>query len=210
MKKKKMVPAVTITRLPVYLRYLNELARKGIPVISSHDLAELAGGNGPQLRKDLSFLGELGTRGVGYDVKELAHQISKFMGLDREQSVVIIGAGKLGTALLRYKGFAEKGFKIRAILDTDLQKVGKKIDDLLINDVENLERVIKEEKIEICIITTPASEAQKVADRVVSCGISAILNFAPVSLKVSDEVVVRQIDLSVELQILSFYKTLTD
>ena len=210
MKEKKMIPAATVTRLPVYLRYLNELTQKGIQVISSHDLAELAGGNGPQLRKDLSYLGELGTRGVGYEVKDLARQISKFMGLDREQLAAIIGAGKLGTALLHYKGFAEKGFRIRAIFDVDLQKVGKKIDGLFINDIEDLEKVVKEEKIEICIITTPASEAQKVVDRVVSCGISAVLNFAPVSLKVPDGIIVRQIDLSVELQILSFYKTLTN
>ncbi|MDO8885930.1 redox-sensing transcriptional repressor Rex [Candidatus Oleimmundimicrobium sp.] len=208
MNKKKTIPAATVNRLPMYLRYLKELAQKGDTVISSYDLAELAGGNGPQLRKDLSYLGELGTRGVGYDVESLIHQISEFMGLNKEQSVAIIGAGKLGTALFGYEGFAEKGFKICAIFDTDLQKVDQKINGLFISDIKDLERIVGEKKIEICIITTPASEAQKVADKAVSSGINAILNFAPVSLKMPDRVVVRQIDLSIELQILSFYKAL--
>jgi len=206
--KGKKIPKATIIRLPIYLHYLTELAQKGISVVPSHDLAELAGGNGPQLRKDLSYLGEFGTRGVGYNVGRLAHHISKFMGLNKEQSVAIIGVGKLGMALINYKGFAEKGFKICAGFDNNSQMIGKKVDDLVIYDVRDLGKIIKEKDIEICIITVPASEAQSIADKLISCGIKAILNFAPIFLKVPDDVVACQIDLSIELQILSFYRTL--
>jgi len=206
--KEKKIPQAAIIRLPIYLRYLNELAQEGINVISSNELAELAGSNGPQLRKDLSYLGEFGTRGVGYDVERLAHYISSFMGLNKEQSVAIIGAGKLGTALCRYKGFAEKGFKICVIFDDDPNKIGKNIDDLLIEDIKNLEKELKEKNVEICIMAVPASQAQNIADKLVLYGINAILNFAPISLKVPENVVTRQIDLSVELQILSFFKVL--
>ncbi len=206
--KLKKIPQATVTRLPIYLGYLNELMAKGVEVVSSSELAELAGGNGPQLRKDLSFLGEFGTRGVGYDTALLASQISDFMGLNRTRKVAIIGAGRIGTALLKYKGFSNKGFVISAIFDPDPSKIGLKIDDLKVKGLDQLEETLSENGIEVCIIATPAVKAQAILDRLIEAGIKAVLNFAPVSLKAPKDVTVRQIDLAVEMQILSFLSEL--
>lgn len=177
-----------------------------MPVVSSYELAELAGGNAAQLRKDLSYFGEFGTRGVGYDVNHLLYQISKFLGLTRERSVAIVGMGKLGPALLAYRGFREKGFKVVSVFDNDVRKIGKKIDSLEIQDVDFLEREVKDKNIDIGIITTPALAAQHIANKLVAAGIKAVLNFAPVTIVVPPEVILRQVDLAVELQILSFHQ----
>jgi redox-sensing transcriptional repressor len=203
--KREKIPKATIARLPLYLRSLSELAEKGVPVVSSYELAELAGGNAAQLRKDLSYFGEFGTRGVGYDVGHLLYQISKFLGLTRERNAAIVGMGKLGPALLAYRGFGEKGFKIVAVFDNDIRKIGKMIDGLEILDIDSVEQEVKEKRIEIGIITTPASAAQLTANKLVAAGVKAILNFAPVTVVVPSDVVLRQVDLAVELQILSFH-----
>ncbi|MEW6188645.1 MAG: redox-sensing transcriptional repressor Rex [Actinomycetota bacterium] len=206
--KRKKIPQTTIARLPLYLRHLLKLARKGVRIISSYELAEHVGTNAAQLRKDLSYLGEFGTRGVGYDVGELIRQISKCLGLTREWKVAIVGMGKLGPALLGYKGFEQEGFKIVAIFDKNPKKIGKKMGNLVVSDVTNLKEVIeKVGGVDIGIITTPASAAQKVADQLIEAGIRAILNFAPVTLEVPSHVFLRQVDLSTELQILSYYLT---
>lgn len=204
--KRERIPKATIARLPLYLRSLSELVEKGVPVVSSYELAELAGGNAAQLRKDLSYFGEFGTRGVGYDVNHLLYQISKFLGLTRERNVAIVGMGKLGPALLGYRGFKEKGFKVVSVFDNDMRKIGKKIDGLEIQDVDFLEREVKDKNIDIGIITTPALAAQHIANKLVAAGIRAVLNFAPVTIVVPPEVILRQVDLAVELQILSFHQ----
>ncbi|MDI6800305.1 MAG: redox-sensing transcriptional repressor Rex [Actinomycetota bacterium] len=206
--KTKKIPQATVTRLPIYLRYLKELMASGVDVVSSSDLAELAGGNGPQLRKDLSFLGEFGTRGVGYDVGLLATQIADFMGLKRARNVAIIGAGRIGTALVKYKGFVEKGFPILAVFDSDPNKIGLTVDGLKVRSLGDLKEALKSENIEICVIATPAPKAQEALDGFAEAGIKAVLNFAPVSLKVPEGVTLRQIDLAVEMQILSFLSEL--
>ncbi len=205
--KKEKIPKATIARLPLYLRSLSELAEKGVLVVSSYELAELSGGNAAQLRKDLSYFGEFGTRGVGYDVENLLYQISKFLGLTRDRSVAIIGMGKLGPALLGYRGFKEKGFKVVAIFDNDMRKIGNKIGDLEIIDLDLLEKVVKEKNIEVGVITTPAPAAQRIANLLVAAGIKSILNFAPAKIEVPSGVALRQVDLSVELQILSYHQT---
>lgn len=203
--KNREIPPTTISRLPLYLRTLTNLKEKGVSYIPSHDLAEKAGSNAAQLRKDLSYLGEFGTRGVGYNIKQLHFQISRCLGLTKKYKIAIIGMGKLGPALKDYQGFKESGFEISAVFDSDPSKIGKKINKLIIEDVKNLKEVIRKKNIEIGIITTPAEAAQGVAETMVEGGISAILNFAPVYVEVSKKIVVRQVDLSNELQILSFY-----
>lgn len=205
--KKEKIPKATIARLPLYLRSLSELAEKGVPVVSSYELAELSGGNAAQLRKDLSYFGEFGTRGVGYDVEHLLYQISKFLGLTRDRNIAIIGMGRLGPALLGYQGFKEKGFKITAVFDNDIRKIGKKLNNIEVLDIDLMEGVIKEENIEIGVITVPAVAAQQVANRLVAAGIKAILNFAPTKIEVPEDVTLRQVDLAVELQILSYHQT---
>lgn len=207
--KARRIPQATLTRLPIYLRYLHELLQSGTEFISSSELAELAGGNGPQLRKDLSFLGEFGTRGVGYQIGPLAFQISEFMGLNRTRRVAVIGVGRLGTALIKYKGFADKGFLILSAFDPDLKKIGHMIEDIKIEGMDRLKEVLKEKDITICIIATPASRAQEVMEVLIQAGIKAVLNFAPVSLKAPKDVTVRQIDIAIELQILSFMSELS-
>lgn len=199
------VPQTTIARLPLYLRCLMDEQKRQVLVVSSQELAALAGGNAAQVRKDLSYLGEFGTRGIGYEVDQLILQISRVLGLTRPRNVAIVGMGRLGPALLGYAGFAEKGFKIAAVFDKSPAKIGKRLGGLVVKDVADMPAVIVASQIEIAIIATPAPVAQKVADTLVESGIRAILNFAPIHVDVPGSVAVRQVDLSVELQILSFY-----
>ncbi len=205
LKNLKEIPPTTIIRLPLYLRCLKELKDKGVSYIPSHELAEKAGSNAAQLRKDLSYLGEFGTRGVGYNIKHLYFQISKSLGLNKKYKLAIVGMGKLGPALKHYKGFSESGFEVAAVFDNDQKKIGQKINHNIIEDVENLVNSIKNKKIEIGIITTTVEAAQQIADKMVIGGIKAILNFAPTYLEVPSRVILRQVDLSNELQVLSFY-----
>lgn len=203
--EKTNVPNATINRIPLYLRSLQEVKDRNRQIISSHELAEIVGVQPAQLRKDLSYLGEFGTRGVGYEVEHLEFQLAKRLGLTREWSIAVIGAGRIGSALLYYKGFKERNLTIRAILDIDEKKIGKKVGSLIIQDMRDLERVVREENIDVGIITTPAASAQGVADQLVKAGVKAILNFAPASINVPEGVVLRHVDLAVELQILTFF-----
>ncbi len=205
--KKVKLPQATIARLPVYLRSLVILANKGEQIISSDGLASLAGTNAAQLRKDLSYLGEFGTRGVGYEVDQLINEMSKWLGLLRDRTVVIVGLGRLGGALVGYQGFSEKGFKVVGAFDRDPAKVNTEVDGIRIRDINELKDFTKSivGGVDIGIIATQASSAQGVANRMVSAGIKAIINFAPITIEVPDGVVLRQVDLSVELQILSYY-----
>lgn len=195
-----------MARLPVYLRTLHDLAERGLATVSSEDLAAAAGVNSAKLRKDLSHLGSYGTRGVGYEVEYLVYQISRELGLTQDWAVAIIGAGNLGRALSGYGGFASRGFRMAALLDSDPSVVGRTIGGHTVEPIDKLETVIKDRGISIVVIATPASAAQAVCDRVVAAGITSILNFAPVVLSVPDGVDVRKVDLSIELQILAFHE----
>jgi redox-sensing transcriptional repressor len=183
------------------------LANRGEQIISSEGLAQIAGTNAAQLRKDLSYLGEFGTRGVGYEVDQLINEVSKWLGLVRDRKVIIVGLGRLGGALIGYQGFAQKGFRIVGAFDADQAKVGTKIEGVTIKSVDELAEFANSypNGIDIGIIATQAPSAQIVANLLVDAGIRAIINFAPVTIDVPDGVVVRQVDLSVELQILSYY-----
>ncbi len=198
------IPAATVARLPVYLRCLNDLPSEKT-TISSDELADLARVNSAKLRKDLSYLGSYGTRGVGYDVDHLRAQIGLELGLARTWRVAIVGTGNLGRALAGYKGFTDRGFDIEGLFDDDPKKIGKKIVGRTIEPLADLDSAVAERKISIGLIATPAAAAQEVADRLVAAGVSSILNFAPIVLSVPDGIEVRRVDLSVELQILSHY-----
>jgi redox-sensing transcriptional repressor len=199
------IPEATVARLPVYLRALVEVAEAKMSTISSERLADLAGVNAAKVRKDLSYLGSYGTRGVGYDTEFLLYQISRQLGLTRDWPIVIVGVGNLGHALANYRGFAARGFRIVALLDADPSKVGERLGEHSIRDMADLGDVVKKEKVAIGVIATPAVVAQEVADRLVNAGVTSILNFAPTVISVPSHVELRKVDLSIELQILSFY-----
>lgn len=208
MRDNKPVPEATVARLPLYLQVLVEAADAGTITLSSDDLAQAAGVNSAKVRKDLSFLGTYGTRGVGYRVAELTSEISQVLGLTDDRPVVITGIGNLGRALASYDGFARRGFRVDALVDADPVKVGTMVGEHRIESIDRLDRLVRERGISIAVVATPAEHAQGVADAVVAAGITAILNFAPVHLDVPDHVTVRTVDLSTELQILSFYEQL--
>ena len=202
----RQIPEASVARLPVYLRALVDLAESGVDTVSSDSLAQAAGVNSAKIRKDLSYLGSYGTRGVGYDVEYLIAQISRELGLTQDWAVVLVGAGNLGQALSNYGGFAERGFRIAAIIDADPGKVGMQIHGVAVSHVDDLERVVKEDEIAIAILAVPGEVAQDVTDALVTAGVTSILNFAPALLAVPDGVSLRKVDLSIELQILSFYE----
>ena len=202
----RQIPEASVARLPVYLRALVEAAEHGTHTISSDALAKAAGVNPAKIRKDLSYLGSYGTRGVGYDVDYLIHQISRELGLTQDWAVVLVGAGNLGQALARYEGFAERGFRIAAILDTDAAKVGGKLAGVEIGHLDEIERVVKEDDISIAIVAVPGEAAQDVTDQLIAAGITSVLNFAPAVLQVPEGVSLRKVDVAIELQILSFYE----
>jgi redox-sensing transcriptional repressor len=200
------VPEATVARLPIYLRALNTLAERGVSTVSSEELAAAAGVNSPKLRKDLSYLGSYGTRGVGYDVEYLRYQISREIGLTQDWAVAIVGIGNLGHALANYAGFMSRGFQIAALFDADPARVGEEVAGLRVRHISELETVVRRLGIAIGVIATPATAAQEVCDRLVSAGVSSILNFAPALLSVPEGVAVRKVDLSIELQILAYHE----
>jgi redox-sensing transcriptional repressor len=206
MKPGRHIPEATVARLPVYLRALLEVAEQKTTTISSERLADMAGVNAAKVRKDLSYLGSYGTRGVGYDVEYLLYQISRQLGLTQDWPVVIIGIGNLGHALANYRGFAARGFRIVGLFDADPRKVGERLGDQDVQAMGDLVDVVKEENVAIGVIATPAPVAQEVADQLVDAGVTSILNFAPAVLSVPPHVSMRKVDLSIELQILSFYQ----
>src|SRR5215471_6871974 len=199
------IPEATIARLPVYLRVLYSCAEQGIATVSSEELAAAAGVNSAKLRKDLSHLGSYGTRGVGYDVDYLIYQVSRELGLTQDWPVVIVGAGNLGRALANYGGFASRGFRVAALLDSDPAVIGSAIAGHRVRAADEIESVVAEHRVMIGAITVPAVAAQGICDRLVGAGVTSILNFAPVVLSVPDGVDVRKVDLSIELQILAFH-----
>ena len=196
-----------MVRLPLYQRILLDMARAGTDTISSAQLAELAGVNAAKVRKDLSHLGTYGTPGTGYDVEYLLGQIERELGLDRDWPVVVVGMGNLGRALARSQGFSSHGFRVAALFDTDREKVGDTVAACEIRHLDDLAQVAAGQRLAIGVITTPASSAQDVADRLVAAGVGSILNFAPTLLSVPRHVLLRHVDLSVELQVLTFYQS---
>ena len=205
-RNRRRIPDATVSRLPVYLRILGEQRDLGIDSISSDRLAELGGVNAAKVRKDLSYLGSYGTRGVGYEVEYLIFQIQRELGLTHDWPVVIVGAGNLGQALAGYGGFGSRGFPVAAIVDVDTGKVGSVLGGVRVRPVDELPQIVQSKRINIGVVATPASAAQDAADRLVAAGVTSILNFAPIVLSVPSGIEVRKVDLAVELQILSYYE----
>lgn len=202
----EQVSELTASRLSVYLRCLNTLDAAGVKTVSSRTLAEQFHLNAAQIRKDLAYFGEFGVRGVGYYVRELKRHLRVILGLDRTVRVAILGAGNLGLALADYPGFRQEGFEITALFDADKGKVGRKTrGGVRITDMGDFRRVIKREGIDIVVLAVPASAAQDVTNVVVASGIRAILNFSPGTLKVPPGVKLKNVDLTVSLESLSFF-----
>ena len=199
------IPDATVARLPEYLRALTALATRGIGSVSSEELAAAAGVRSAKLRKDLSYLGSYGVRGVGYDVDLLAAEISRELGLTQDRAVAIVGMGNLGRALAAYSGFVTKGFRIVALIDDDPAVIDEIVAGVPVCGLGELDRLVAE-GLSIGVITTPAGSAQQVCDHLVAAGVRSILNFAPCVLSVPDGVDVRKVDLSTELQILAFHE----
>ncbi|MGH9300345.1 MAG: redox-sensing transcriptional repressor Rex [Acidimicrobiales bacterium] len=202
----RRIPPATVARLPVYFRVLEGESGDGVATISSERLAELAGLNAAKVRKDLSCLGSYGTRGAGYDVDFLLSQIGHELGLNQDWPVVIVGVGNLGRALVNYAGFQSRGFSVVALFDSDPAKVGQSVAGQVIRPVDDIVAVLGTASGTIGVVATPGGAAQGVVDALVSVGVTSVLNFAPTVLSVPEGVTVRDVDVSIELQILSFYQ----
>ena len=203
----RKVAESTVRRLSLYLRFLEEFEEQGIDTISSEALASRGGTTSAQVRKDLSFFGSFGKRGLGYAVPELAGRLREILGLERRYRVAVIGAGKIGSALVQYRGFGQRGFDIVAIFDADPAKIGGQWNGLAVQDIANLETELARQPVDMAVLVTPAEAAQAVADRQVRLGVRAILNFAPLQLTVPNEVVVKTVNLALELETLSYALT---
>ena len=197
----------TVRRLSLYLRFLEEFEDQGIATVSSDALALRGGTTSAQVRKDLSFFGSFGKRGLGYAVPELAGRLREILGLGREYRVVLLGAGKIGSALVQYRGFQKRGFEIVGIFDVDPAKIGKRWNGVEVGNVADLESKARELGVDIAVLVTPADVAQELADRIVGLGVKAILNFAPVQLAVPEDVSVKNVNLALELEALSYALT---
>lgn len=200
----RKVAESTVRRLSLYLRFLEEFEGQGVATVSSGALASRGGTTSAQVRKDLSFFGSFGKRGLGYPVPELADRLREILGLKQRYQVGMIGAGKIGSALVQYRGFKQRGFDIVAIFDSDPAKVGKQWNGLTIQDIATLEAEFARRPLGMAVLVTPAEAAQPVTDRLVALGVKAVLNFAPVQLVVPDDVVVKTVNLALELETLSY------
>ena len=207
------IPAVrriadsTVRRLSLYLRFLEESAHRGLVTISSDELARRGGTTSAQVRKDLSFFGSFGKRGLGYSVPELAGRLREILGLGKEWRVIIVGAGKIGAALAQYRGFRQRGFNILAAYDNNPEKIGRRLEGIQVRDIAQLERDVLRERPDIVVLTVPADEAQSLVDRVVQSGVKAILNFAPTQLHAPADVSIKTVNMAMELEGLSFALT---
>jgi len=200
----------TVRRLSLYLRFLEESSQRGLITISSDELARRGGTTSAQVRKDLSFFGSFGKRGLGYSVPELTESLREILGLRHDWQVIIVGAGKIGTALAQYRGFRQRGFRVIAVYDRDPKKIGSQWDSLTVRDMANIERDIAKEHPDIAVLATPGEEAQGVVDRLVRAGIRAVLNFAPVQIQVPPDVTLKTVNMAMELEGLSFALTNRD
>jgi len=205
MAREKRVPHIVVSRLPVYLRALRHMANEGKKVASSRELAERLGTTSAQIRKDLSYYGEFGKQGMGYEVLYLEQQLERILKVDREWRVVLVGAGDLGHALAHHGGFARAGFRIVAVFDNDPEKIGQMMGGLEIQDSAGLREIVAGRGLRVGIIAVPASDAQAVADQLVAGGVKAILNYAPITLNVPEGVGVQYVDPVVHLQTMTYY-----
>lgn len=207
--KKKNIPSITINRLSIYHRCLEKISEtekeKELKVISSFKIAEMTGINSAQIRKDLAYFGEFGKRGIGYPVIDLGKELKKILGLDKKWPVIIAGAGNLGKALVKYKGFQKRGFMIKGIFDNNPSKIGKRLGHIFIYNIKEIKKFIQTENISIGIIVVQADSAQEVANKMVAGGIKAILNFAPVHIVLPSEIKIHNVDLSIEFEGLTYY-----
>jgi redox-sensing transcriptional repressor len=199
------IPEMTIRRLSIYTRCLLQLEEDGVKTVSSQELAERFNLNSAQVRKDLAYFGEFGVRGIGYYVAGLKAELQRILGLDREWAVVLVGFGNLGSALFHYKGFTRQGFKVVAIVDENPAKVGREVERVPVIASRDMAREVKARGIQIAILAVPVEAAQAVTDELVAAGIRAVLNFAPTRLRVPRDVRLKNVDLSIELETLSFY-----
>lgn len=202
------ISELTVARLSIYLRCMEELERLGVETVSSQEMARRFHLNSAQIRKDLAYFGEFGVRGVGYNVSELRQYLIEILGLSRERRIIIVGAGNLGTALCHYSRFTGESFLVVGILDSDPARIGESTPGgLLVEDAARLPEIVRQRDVEIGVITTPAEQAQQVCDQMVQAHLRAILNFAPIQLKTPPSVLLRTVDLRVHLEELSFYLT---
>lgn len=199
------IPDIVIHRLPVYLRALDLMAREGQEITSSQELGEKLGISSAQIRKDLSHFGEFGKQGTGYDVAYLRDQLQRILQVDRQWSVAVVGAGDLGNALANYGGFADRGFRVAAIFDIDPEKIGRRLNQLQVEDQRNMVQRIRELNIQIGIVAVPASAAQEVANQLIEAGVRAILNYAPITISVPQDVRIEYIDPVIGLQSMTYY-----
>ena len=200
------IPETTVARLPTYLQVLVDATDRGVATLSSEELAAAAGMNSSKVRKDLSYLGTYGTRGVGYEVAALAREIANALGLAEDRPVVLIGVGNLGRALASYDGFERRGFRLVALLDADPAVIGTQVGGRTVQPIAELEELLRHQAVGMAMLAIPAVHAQAMADRLVAAGVRSILSFAPTHLTVPEHVTVRRVDLATELQILSFYE----
>jgi redox-sensing transcriptional repressor len=206
----KRIADSTVRRLSLYLRFLEDFEARGLSTISSEELARRGGTTSAQVRKDLSFFGSFGKRGLGYSVPELAGRLREILGLGRKWKVIIVGAGKIGAALAQYRGFGQRGFHITAVYDNDTDRIGRRWEDLVVRDIAQLESDTRRDVPDIAVVAVPGEAAQKVVDRIVKAGIRAILNFAPAQLQVPQEVTIKNVNMAMELEGLSFALTNRD
>ena len=199
------IPEMTIRRLSVYTRCLRELEEDGVKTVSSQELAERFNLNSAQVRKDLAYFGEFGVRGIGYYVVGLRGELQRILGLDRQWPVALVGFGNLGSALFHYKGFGQQGFRVAVIFDDDPTKANREANGVPIFTTRDLAREVRARHVQIAIVAVPAEAAQSVADQLVAAGIKAVLNFAPARIRLPRDVRLKDVDLSIELETLSFY-----
>ena len=206
----KRIADSTVRRLSLYLRFLEDSEARGLATISSEELANRGATTSAQVRKDLSFFGSFGKRGLGYSVPELAARLRQILGLERSWNIIIVGAGKIGSALAQYRGFRQRGFSVTAVYDSSPAKIGSEWDGLVVRDIATLERDASRERPDIAVLATPAEVAQGVAERIAKAGIPAILNFAPVQLQLPSDIAVKNVNMALELEGLSFALTNRD
>jgi redox-sensing transcriptional repressor len=200
----ELVPNPAVRRLSLYLRQLESFKRKDRRTVSSKQLGESLGLTDAQVRKDFAYFGQFGHPGIGYRVDDLIGQVKRILGTDKTWNVLLVGAGNLGRALMAYRGFDQKGFRLTAVFDNDAPKIGKKLGQFVIQPLEQLADTVRKENIKLAMLAVPADSAQEVADRLVDSGIRGLLNFAPVSITVPPDVALNAVDLAVQLEQLSF------
>jgi redox-sensing transcriptional repressor len=199
------VPDIIVSRLPVYLRALQRMADNGTCTTSSQELGEKVGISAAQIRKDLSQFGEFGKQGTGYDIPFLIERLRQILNVDRGWDVVVVGMGELGRAIVRYQGFANRGFHVQMCFDNEQAKIGQKIGELTVRDIKDIVKDVKAAGIKIAMLCVPAAAAQEVTNQLLEAGVQGILNYAPVSLVVSAKVKVQYIDPAIGLQRITYY-----